>query len=114
MKPREFWITFKPFIVDPLGPCTNVLKYVATFAHEHGLHVIEKSAYDALASELARVKAENAEAKELLEELVDILDHGDSRKEIDSFTAQPASIFLARTQPALDEDKLNEPNKETK
>lgn len=40
-KRREFWITFKPYVEDPLGPCTNVLKYVATFAHEHGVRVRE-------------------------------------------------------------------------
>lgn len=57
VKPREFWITFQPYHVNPLGPCTNVLKYVATFAHEHGLHVIEKSAYDEVVKELEEYKA---------------------------------------------------------
>lgn len=40
-KPREFWITFQPYEKDPLGPCVNILKYVATFDHEHGVHVRE-------------------------------------------------------------------------
>lgn len=58
VKPRELWITWKPWAKDPLGPCTNVLKYVADFDHSPSLHVIEYSAYTALQAELTAMTGE--------------------------------------------------------
>lgn len=43
-KPREFWITCKPYHLDPLDQCENVMKYVASYPHEYGVHVREVSA----------------------------------------------------------------------
>ena len=42
-KLREFWITFEPFYVNPLGQCPNVMRYVASYPHEYGVHFREVS-----------------------------------------------------------------------
>lgn len=57
-KPREWWITFQPYAINPLGPCINILKYVADFAHEYGVHVIEYSAFEAMRHERDLLKIE--------------------------------------------------------
>lgn len=62
---REFWITFKPYEKNPLGPCVNILKYVADSNHEHGLHVIDYESYQRLLD--ANKKLEKIIAKELSE-----------------------------------------------
>lgn len=49
--PRSLWIYWAPHEVDPLGPCVNILKMVANHKIDHGLEVIERSAFDVVVAE---------------------------------------------------------------